>query len=407
MTNIDIIEQILNFGPNWRVTAVEADHAHQKVHIQVDYVNPMGTDPETGTPLPLYDHRKKRVWQHLPIMQYSTYIHCRVPRVRTTAGKVRTISVPWADEGERHTYLFESFIIDLLQACRNQSKVAELMRTSFDKVNRIMNLATERGLARRDIQDGEVKQLSLDEKSFMRGHRYVSVLVDPMGKRVLDVAEGRTIEATKALLSSSLTQNQLAEVEAVSMDMWEAYMSAVRELMPGADIVHDKFHIVKYLNTALDDTRKQEVRSQSLLKDSKFAMLKHHDNLTELQRAKFDEVMEAGLNTSQAWCLCEDFRAVLEADSLPEGVAFYDIWEERVRESMIKPMVKLAKTFRNHLEGILNVIKHRITNALIERFNGKIQELKAIGRGYRVFENFRYAILFYNGKLDLHPHYSQ
>jgi transposase len=404
MNNTAIIEQILNFGKDWRVSRVEADHLNQTVHIHLEYVNPLGIDPQTGAPCPLYDHRKERVWQHLPIMQYSTYLHCRVPRVRSSEGRIRTIRVPWADEGERHTYLFESFIIDLLQACRNQTKVAELMQTSFDKVNRIMTLATKRGLTRRAIADGEVRQLSLDEKSFLKGHRYVSVPVDPVGKRVLDMAEGRTIEATKALLSNTLTQSQLASVKAVSLDMWEAYIKAVASLMPEAEIVHDKFHIVKYLNGTLDDTRKQEVRSQSTLKDSKYALLKHQDNLTELQRAKFEEVMEAGLNTSYAWCLCEDFRAVLEADCLSEGLAFYDMWEERVKESMIKPMIRLAKTFRNHLEGILNVIKYRITNALSERFNGKIQELKTIGRGYRVFENFRHAILFYNGNLDLHPH---
>ena len=83
------------------------------------------------------------------------------------------------------------------------------------------------------------------------------------------------------------------------------------------------------------------------------------------------------------------------------------MWVEKAISSEIKPIIKLSKTLIAHKDGILNIIKHKMTNALIERFNGMIQELKAIGRGYRVFENFRYAILFFNGKLDLYPHYSQ
>ena len=70
-------------------------------------------------------------------------------------------------------------------------------------------------------------------------------------------------------------------------------------------------------------------------------------------------------------------------------------------ESKLPHMIKVAKTMVNHAKGIINNIKFRTTNSLAERFNGKIQTLNDVGRGYRTFKNFRSAILFFNGGLDL------
>lgn len=80
------------------------------------------------------------------------------------------------------------------------------------------------------------------------------------------------------------------------------------------------------------------------------------------------------------------------------------MWIDSVNQSMIKPMIKVANTMLNHAQGVINNIKYRISNALAERFNGKIQTLNVVGRGYHTFKNFRSAILFFNGKLDLYSH---
>lgn len=299
---------------------------------------------------------------------------------------------------------FEKYVIDLLKATHNQTKTAELVGTSFDVVNRIMHSSVERGLNRREFQKGELVMLGIDEKSFKKGHEYVSILIDLKGQRIIDVAKGRTKEATEKLLTENLTQEQLSEIRAVSMDMWESYMLVVEKLLPNADIVHDKFHIIQYLKQAIDNERKKEVKTEAVLKKGKFTVLKKEKNLTEDQKIQFDKIMTANLKTAQAWSFAETFNLVYDSQQVAEAYAYFDMWVDAVKNSTISAMKKVAKTFEKHITGIINYVKHRITNAKTERFNGKIQSLKNISRGYKSFENFRSAILFFNGNLKLYSH---
>ena len=406
MDEIKIIESILNFGIDWSVTSIEFRPSESSVHIYLKYATDYVVDISTGELLNIYDYRPERQWQHLPILQCKTYIHCRVPRVKNSEGKVASISVPWASPAERHTHLFENFVIDVLLATHNQTKTANLIKTSFDIVNRIMHLSVARGFKRRIIQDDEIKQLSIDEKSFGAGHHYISVLTDPVNKRILDVIEGRDTESATKLIENTLSVDHLINVVKVSMDMWQPYINCVSEIIPQADIVHDKFHIVKYLNEGIDNTRKQEIKKEPILIDSKYAMLKNAVNRTESQNEKFYEIMDNNLKTAQAWALSETFKEIFKEKKIAKAWAFFDMWVEKVNQSMIKPMIKVAQTMQNHAQGVINNIKHQISNALAERFNGKIQTLNVVGRGYRTFKNFRSAILFFNGKLDLHSHYN-
>jgi hypothetical protein len=115
--------------------------------------------------------------------------------------------------------------------------------------------------------------------------------------------------------------------------------------------------------------------------------------------------MVQNLKTAQAWILSETFKStVYESNKLVLTYTYFDMWFDKVKQTSLKAMNKVADMFNRHIKGILNYIKHRITNAKTERFNGKTQNLKNIGRGYRKFKNFRAAILFFNGKLDLYSH---
>lgn len=159
--------------------------------------------------------------------------------------------------------------------------------------------------------------------------------------------------------------------------------------------------MVKYLNKGIDETRKKEVKTEPLLKKAKYIMLKNSDKLTDKQKAKFMEINQANLLTARAWKMKENFLGIFEKQTIEEASAFFDSWYENVIKSNIVPMKKVAKTLKNYKEGILNIIKYRVTNARAEQFNGAIQKLNHIAHGYRNFDNLRYAVLFFNGKLKL------
>lgn len=159
--------------------------------------------------------------------------------------------------------------------------------------------------------------------------------------------------------------------------------------------------MVTYLNKGIDNTRKQEVKTQPLLKKAKYVMLKKSKNLTDKQRARFEEINQANLDTAKAWKMRENFMALYDCTSVEEASAYFDRWVENVMHSTIAPMKKIAKTLRSFKTGIINTVKYRLTNAIAEGMNSQIQKLKTVAQGYRNFENLKTAILFYNGKLSM------
>jgi len=387
---------LLNFGADWIVKSVTTNLEASEVEIFVEYFGSA----------PIYDYAPQRRWRHLDTMQFQTFINCRLPRVKLENGQVKTLSPPWADKHDRHSYLFESAVISLLKATRNQTQTAKLMRCSFDLVNRILHSATVRGLARREA--GTVfENVSIDEKSFRKGHSYASVLSEAETGCVLEVVEGRTKKASETLLEKAFSEEQRKAVKTISMDLWQAFIGAAREKLPQAQIVHDKFHLIKYLSEAIDKVRRREVKEHIELKESRYALLKNKENLTEKQRIKFAEIRAANFEVSRAWEARETFREVFENASVEESHLIFLEWFEAVKASGIKEVIKVAEMFSNHLSGVLNAMTSSLSNAMAERLNGKIQLLKSIGRGYRKFENFRSAILFFYGQLDLFPLNSQ
>jgi transposase len=199
-------------------------------------------------------------------------------------------------------------VIEALILSKNQTKTAAFFDTSFDVVHGIMERAVSGGLERRNLDD--TRALSLDEKSFSNGQKYISILSDPIKKCVLDIIEGRKTEDATELLVSTLSPLQCEKVDIVSMDMWKAFMVAVEDVIPNADIVHDKFHTAKYLNNAVDEVRKSEVGKQIILKNSKYLFLTNPENWTEFQTLKFEEINQVNTVTSQAWLIKENFKEI-------------------------------------------------------------------------------------------------
>jgi transposase len=413
MQTKEFYEALFQFGADWRVSKVETDHSKLEVEVYLEYALPQGRSPSTGDLLPFYDHRPERRWRHLDTMQYKTFLHARIPRIREANGDIVSISVPWSDAHSHHSWLFESWAIQLLEATRNQTQTSALLRISYDQLHLIMERAVERGLMARErefeqeLPDGKgaITTLAIDEKSYRVGPRFLTIVSDHACGRVLEIAEGRSEEAAISAMQSALPPKALKKIVAVSMDMAPGFRQAVEKLLPHAEIVHDKFHLFQYLSNAIDQTRRAEVIDVPLLRNARFAMLKNEKKRTEKQRQTFHIIDELNLKTAQAWRVRENFKGMYETcATVSEAIAYYALWKGRALATAITPVRHVVETFDRHVAGIVMFFKHKITSALAERLNGKIQTLKVIGRGYRNVENLRIAILFFYGKLDLLPH---
>jgi transposase len=165
------------------------------------------------------------------------------------------MTVPWAAPQGRFTLHFERFAVEVLLACANVQAGCELLGIGWETGHEIMKRAVARGLERRQLD--QLKYLGMDEKSFKRGQSYITLLTDLEQSRVLEVVEDRTREAAGQLWDT-LNPEQKAAVEAVAVDMWAPFIQTIQTQGPDADVVHDKFHVSKYLNEAVDKVRRQE-----------------------------------------------------------------------------------------------------------------------------------------------------
>jgi transposase len=269
-----------------------------------------------------------------------------------------------------------------------------------------MQRSVERGMKRRDKT--EIYQyLSIDEKAVHKGHDYISILSNESSGIVLDVVEGRTKESVDKLCEITLSEEQRKEVKTVCTDMWDAYIYGATTYFKNALHCHDNFHLVGYLNKAVNNVRRREVKHQEALKQSKYLFLKDQLNLTEKQRIKFEAIRDCNYETSRAWRVKENFKDIQFRQTETEAFIIYNRWRTDAKNVNIKEITEVVKMFDRHQRGIINAIQTGANNARTERLNGAIQELKTRGRGYRRTESFRIAILFFNGNLNLFSQNSQ
>ncbi|GBD97518.1 transposase [bacterium BMS3Abin06] len=406
MQDKELYQQLLGLKQPWRVSEVEVDFEVHKVDLWVEWPKEeQASCPECKKQHIIYDHRGERQWRHLDTMQFQTILHCRIPRVKCLEHGVKSIEVPWAGKKSQFTALFERLAIDVLLGCQNQTKAMELLKLSWYEVHHIQEKAVQRGLERRG--KAKVKHLGIDEKSFLKGHRYATVVSDLDQSRVLDVAKDRKEESLSGIINK-MPEEQRAKIAAVAMDMWEPYMNAVRALLPEADIVHDKFHISKHLSEAVDKVRKTENRAllkagAEDLKGTKYLWLTNPGKWTKEQKGLFKELQDKGLKVGRAWAIKEMFSDLWGYRYEKVARNFFRKWYWWATHSRLKPIANVSKMIKRHLENILTYLKHRITNAVAEGLNSKIQQIKSAARGFRNFKNYRTAILFYCGKLDMYP----
>jgi transposase len=397
---------LLCVGSPWEVKGVELKLAEKKVEIELGWQwGASARCPECGRECSIHDCAPERTWRHLDTMQFTTLIRARTPRSDCPEHGVKTMQVPWAAPQGRFTVLFERFAVEVLLASASVSQACALMGISWDTAQEIMRRAVERGLERRQLED--LKHLGMDEKSFKRGQSYVTLLTDLDGSRVLDVVEERTAEAADRLWET-LSAEQKEAVEAVAVDMWGPFIQTIQKQVPDADIVHDKFHISKYLGEAVDKVRRQEhkelmAQGDETLKGTRQLWLYNPRNFSPDPAEEFSALKDLQLKVARAWAAKELFSKFWEYQEEGWARRFFKDWFGWVSRSRLKPVVEVAQMLKRHLDNLLTYLKHHITNAVTEGLNSKIQSLKSAARGFRNSRNYRIRILFFCGKLNLYP----
>lgn len=397
---------ILGLSDPWDVVRVELRAEEKAVHIWVG--ERAGTRfgcPECKAAAPIYDH-VDRQWRHLDTCQFTTQLHAAVPRVECPAHGVKTVAVPWAERGSHFTLLFERLALAWLREATPLA-VARLLGLSWEQTNHIVVRAVRRGLQRRP--SATASRIGIDEHSFLKPHRYVTMVVDLDRRIVLHVGDDRRRD-TLTPYFAHLTPAERAGITAIAMDMWDPYLDAVRDWVPEAErkVVFDKFHVMWHANFAVDRVRASEhkelrARGDRRLTGTRYLWLKTSGRLSAAARVQFAALKRSSLKSARAWALKDAFRRLWDYRSIPAARAFMTQWLAWAKRSRLKAMVYFAGIVERRLENILTYLTHRITNAVSEGLNSKIQWIKYASRGFRNRERFKTAILFHLGGLDLEP----
>jgi transposase len=396
-------QRLLGLDDPWSVSALVEDIPGRRIDLQL--IHAPGTRfacPHCHQECPVHDHAPERRWRHLDAMKFKTYLTTRPPRIHCPEHGVVSVSLPWADFSSRWTIDLEFRVIETLQACSSLQAAAKLLNLSWSTLHSIMAAAVARGLERRSLEG--LRFLGLDEKSFLRGQSYISVCNDLEGRRVLEVSLGRKAEEAAEALKV-VPEEQRAGIEAVAIDMSAACAKAVTLVFPKAAQVIDRFHVSALLNKMVHAVRRTEharltAEGNGVLKGTSRMWLWDPENMPPTMRAEFETVAAMNLNTSKAWQVKENFAMFWEQPDQASALKFFEKWEKQALKLKYPQVTTMARTLRRYLPGLLAYQLNRITNAISEGFNSKIQALKAAARGFRNAANYRIRILFFCGKLD-------
>jgi len=407
MKDFQLYQQILGLVEPWRVESVTLKPTEQEIEVRVGLADTLWGCAQCQKRMQIHDYEERR-WRHLDSCQFKTIIVSRVPIVRCAEHGTQTVAVPWAEKYTRFTRLFERLAIDVMLECSIRGG-CELLRISWDEADGIKQRAVQRGLARKI--PAVMPRLCVDEKGMGHGQNYLTIVAQVTDERttVEYVGEGRQEKSLDAFWES-LTAEQLAGVEAVAMDMWEPYVQSTLAQVPGAasKIVHDPFHLVKYMNEAVnavrqDEHRRLQAQGDDTLKNTRTLWLYGMENVPGQHAQRFAAVKELNLQTARAWAIKEVFRSFWLCDHVQQAEKYFAKWYGWAIRSRLAPIKKVARMCQSHLANILTFFVHRLTNGPIEGLNNKIQGLIKKAYGYRNKARFKTDIFFHLGGLNLYP----
>ena len=345
-----------------------------------------------GKRCPGYDQGEgRRRWRALDLGTIRAFLEADSPRVRCAEHGVVAAQVPWARHGAGHTYAFDDTAAWLVTHC-SKSAVRELLRVAWRTVGSIVTRVVadaETATDRFADRFADLRRIGIDEISYKRGHKYLTVVVDHDTGVLLWAHPGRD-QKTLEKFFDRLGEDRCAEIRLVSADAAEWIKNVVGAVVgarcKNAELCLDPFHIVQWATKALDEVRREVWNAARRdgqkavakdLKNARYALWKNPEDLTERQGAKLAAVAETNKRLYRAYLSKEQLRQVFALKGA-DGIALLDGWLKWARRCRLPAFVKLAKSITEHRVGIEAALTHGLSNARVESVNTKLRLLTRI-----------------------------
>lgn len=418
MTPEKLFHELLGLGLNWEVTESRFEHKSGTVFLEIRETSRLWESvrcPEDGSAVFCYDHTEVLTWRHLNVFQHRCEITCRLPRGKCRqCGHVFRVRPPWEGLSTHFTKEFEAFAL-LLMREMPVSKAAEAVGETDTRLWRMLFRQVDRAYAEADFSN--VCCVGVDELSVRKGQEYISVFADLLRKRVLFATEGHDRETWTRFVDALEKHNgHRHAITQASMDMSQAYQRGVAENCRHAQVVFDKFHVIKKANESVDKVRRAEVRLGGegvweALHKSQWLWRKNPHNLTDQEQQRLVKIQTKNLCTAKAYQMRLVLQDIYRSADASTARHRFKVWCRWVhwaarfyKSRLFASMVKLAQMVENHLEGIVAHWKWGVTNAFMEGLNSVFSATKRKARGYRSITHLITMLYFVAGKLRL-PQY--
>lgn len=345
----------------------------------------------------IFRGRFSRRFRIVPIGSKRVFLDYEVQRLECRrCGKIRQEKLGFADPRFSYSHAFERYALDLSKHMTIQD-VARHLGISWDVIKEIQKRDLVQRFSRPCLKN--VKRIAIDEISVLKGHRYLTVVLDMDTGAVIFVGDGKGGDALDPFWKK--LRRSRARVKAVAMDMSPAYISAVLKHLPKATIVFDHFHVIKLFNDKLSDLRRDLYREttenlhKEVLKGTRWLLLKNPENLDieKKEKERLEEALKINEPLSCAYYLKEDLRQIWLQPNKETAERVFADWVKRAQSTSIKMLKKFADTLAGYKSGILAYYDYRISSGPLEGTNNKIKTMKRMAYGFRDMEFFKLKIM--------------
>lgn len=330
-------------------------------------------------------------------MYWSREIRC------ATHGRV-TEQLPWAGTGARVTYRFEYLMLRYCQIMP-QSSAAQLLRVPTSTLSDLLHRSIQ------TLREGHrirgLKAIGIDEVAYHKGHQYATLVYDLERSCVVWVGQGKGRETIDRFFNEALSKGQKARIQTACCDMSQAYIGAIGDHCPHAKLVLDRFHIVKALNDAVDEVRKEQWREASqadrkALKGLRWLLYRHSSTRSRVDTRTLKALDKHNRRIYRAWRLMkEEFEHFWTFKAPWAAERFLKPWTKSALLSRLEPMRNFVKTLRQHQSAVVAFIDTGVTNAIAEGLNRIVKIVKNRASGYHNLDAFTDMIYLTVGDVDI------
>jgi transposase len=404
MTGVQLIEKLLHCK-GVKVIDFNVDESLMKLHVWVKPYKNGACCPTCLRRCELITNadRVERTWIDAPMGEWKVIYHyCPREVVCPTHGRLQE-NIPWASAYSRVTLRFEHLML-IYASVMTLTAAAGLLKTPISTLSDMLHRSIER--ARKGHKVTGLISIGIDEISYEKGRKFATIVYDLERSLVIWVGKGKGRETIDYFFEKVLGTQAALKIKTASCDLGEAYIGAIEKYCKNATLVLDRFHVVKLLNAAVDEVRKEEWRQlqgdeKKAMKGLRWLLYRHSRTRTKDQTKTLKELKKSNNKIYRAWVLKDEFEQVWNYRSRKGAADFLEAWITRTLRSRIPSMKTFANTMRRHFEKIVTFSTTRLTNAIAEGLNRILKIIKNRASGFRNLKVYADMIYLTVGDVDI------